>query len=111
MKNFKVGDYVQSEHFSIGQIVEIYDGWCDVEFETGGGGGCLSYDFDELTPVDINEYHAEELLRDWKLLVYKAKEYGMDIRFAPDSTETLELYYHEDYPDLILVDKSTIKEE
>jgi hypothetical protein len=45
-------------------------------------------------------------MNDWHKLVEKAKSNGMDIRFAPNSTETLELYFHDDYPNLILVDKS-----
>ena len=105
-KQFELGDYVQHDDFAIGQIVGLHEGWCFVEFETCGGGGCASYALDELIPVDIQEFHARELLRDWANLVYKAKKYGMDIRFGPNCTETLELYYHEDYPDLILVDKS-----
>lgn len=46
-----------------------------------------------------------ELMNDWSSLVEKAKRYGMDIRFAPNCTETLELYFHDDYPDTLLVDK------
>lgn len=46
-----------------------------------------------------------DLMSDWKRLVVKAKTYGMDILFAPNCTETLELYFHDDYPDTLLVDK------
>lgn len=47
-----------------------------------------------------------DIMDDWRKLVEKAKGNGMDIRFAPNCTETLELYFHDDYPNLILVDKS-----
>ena len=46
-----------------------------------------------------------ELMNDWNRLVEKAKNYGMDIRFAPNCTESLELYFHDDYPNMLLVDK------
>ena len=45
-----------------------------------------------------------ELMNDWYRLVDKAKHYGMDIRLHPES-ETLKLYFHDDYPDTLLVDK------
>lgn len=47
-----------------------------------------------------------DLMSDWYRLVMKARACGMDIRFAPNCTETLELYFHNDYPDMLLVDKS-----
>ena len=34
-----------------------------------------------------------------------AKELGFDVRLSP-TTETLELYFHDDYPDLLWVDKA-----
>ena len=45
-----------------------------------------------------------DILDDWNRLVEKARGYGLDICLAP-GTETLELYFHDDYPDMILVDK------
>lgn len=33
-----------------------------------------------------------------------AKKLGFDVRLTP-TTKTLELYFHDDYPDLLLVDK------
>ena len=52
----------------------------------------------------------DELLRDimsdWERLTMKAKMFGFDIRLNIDSKNSLELYHHDDYPDLILVDKS-----
>lgn len=63
-------------------------------------------------PADLPYTHIEELnpiitelMNDWYDLVKKAKSYGMDIRFAPNCKETLELYFHDDYPDILLVDK------
>lgn len=47
-----------------------------------------------------------DLMNDWYRLVEKANSYGMTIRFAPNATEPLELYFHDDYPDMLLVDKS-----
>lgn len=61
----------------------------------------------DLLPYDRNpELNAivNELMNDWHCLVEKAKNYGMDICYAPGSA-TLELYFHNDYPDMILVDK------
>ena len=46
-----------------------------------------------------------ELMSDWSRLVDKAKEMGLDIKFATDSQNTLELYFNDDYPDTLLVDK------
>lgn len=45
-----------------------------------------------------------ELMNDWDNLVNKAKRFGLDIRLRPES-ETLVLYYNDDYPDTLLVDK------
>ena len=47
-----------------------------------------------------------ELMTDWDRLVEKANSYGMSIRFAPNATEPLVLYFHDDYPNMLLVDKS-----
>ena len=61
------------------------------------------------TFMDI-EPSKDELLRDimsdWVRLASKARVFGFDIRLSPESKSSLELYHHEDYPDLILVDKS-----
>jgi len=46
-----------------------------------------------------------ELMNDYNNLLSKAKSYGLDIKFAPDSKNSLELYFNDDYPDTILVDK------
>ena len=46
-----------------------------------------------------------DIMTDWRNLVIKAKNHGLDIKFAPDSKHTLELYFHDDYPYTILVDK------
>ncbi len=45
-----------------------------------------------------------ELMEDYTKLVEKAKSYGLDIRLY-DQSETLELYFNDDYPDTLLVDK------
>ena len=45
-----------------------------------------------------------ELMNDWEQLLHKAKSYGMDICYAPGS-DTLTLYFHDDYPNMLLVDK------
>ena len=45
-----------------------------------------------------------ELMEDYEKLVEKAKSHGLDIRLY-DSSETLVLYYNDDYPDTLLVDK------
>jgi hypothetical protein len=55
---------------------------------------------DELNDI-INE-----IMDDYEKLVMKAKNRGLDIRLYPES-ETLVLYYNDDYPDTILVDKDT----
>lgn len=60
----------------------------------------LPYTHDEAKNVIITG-----LMMDWQNLVEKAKAAGIDIRFAPNCTETLELYFHDDYPNLLLVDK------
>ena len=45
-----------------------------------------------------------ELMDDFDTLVAKAKSFGLDIRLY-DESETLVLYYNDDYPDTLLVDK------
>ena len=49
-----------------------------------------------------------ELMNDFDNLVNKAKSFGLDIRLFSDS-KTLELYFNDDYPDTLLVDKSESK--
>lgn len=46
-----------------------------------------------------------ELMNDFSNLVKKAKSFDLDIRLHPE-TETLVLYFNDDYPDTLLVDKS-----
>lgn len=55
------------------------------------------------TDRDLNEKIAE-IMDDYAKLVDKAKRYGLDIRLY-NTSETLELYFNDDYPDTILVDK------
>lgn len=56
------------------------------------------------------------VMSDWYALMAKAKTLGLTINLAPD-TAPLELYFNDDYPDMILVDKyysarkNEIKEE
>lgn len=52
---------------------------------------------------ELNEKIAE-LMEDYTRLVKKAKSFGLDIRLY-DESETLELYFNDDYPDTLLVDK------
>jgi hypothetical protein len=114
MHEFKVGDYVYVDDWCYGQIVDISEEGARVEFDTPGGGGSYMFDFDELEPADppLVYTHNEELnevvtalMDDWKRLVAKAKFCGMDIRFAPNCENPLELYFHDDYPNMLLVDK------
>lgn len=46
-----------------------------------------------------------ELMDDFDKLVAKAKKHGLDIRLYPES-DTLVLYFNDDYPDALLVDKA-----
>ena len=46
-----------------------------------------------------------EIMSDFNHLVNKAKTFGLDIRLHPES-ESLVLYFNDDYPDTLLVDKS-----
>ena len=115
MTNFKIGDYVYGDDWCYGRIVDIDpEGYAHVEFETFNGGGCMWFEIDELTLAKspIIYSHDEdknriitELMYDWECLVAKAKCCGMDIRLAPNCSNTLELYFHEDYPNMLLVDK------
>lgn len=52
---------------------------------------------------ELNGY-VTELMDDYARLVRKAKTFGLDIRLY-DNSETLELYFNDDYPDTLLVDK------
>lgn len=53
--------------------------------------------------ADLNS-NITEIMEDYKALVAKAKSMGLDIRLYPEST-TLVLYFNDDYPDSLLVDK------
>ena len=46
-----------------------------------------------------------EIITEYNNLLDKAKSYGLDIKFASDCKNSLSLYFHDDYPDTILVDK------
>lgn len=50
-----------------------------------------------------------EIIDDFRKVVEKAKSYGLDIKLTPSSIESLELYFHDDYPDTILVDKEELE--
>ena len=50
-----------------------------------------------------------ELMEDFDRLVEKAKSKGLYMRLHPES-ETLVLYFHDDYPDTLLVDKDASSE-
>lgn len=61
--------------------------------------------------MNVHYTHNKELnlrvtsiMNDWNRLLKRAKSLGLDIRLIPDGP-TLELYFHDDYPDTILVDK------
>ena len=60
---------------------------------------------------DLN-VKVSELMDDFNTLVSKAKGYGLDIRLFTGS-DTLVLYFNDDYPDTLLVDKnlSSLKRE
>lgn len=65
--------------------------------------------FKKKLPYTRNPKRAKAVNRffkDWLRLVKRAKKTGLRIVFATDSLHDLELYYNDDYPDLILVDKS-----
>lgn len=51
-----------------------------------------------------------ELMEDYDKLVNKAKGYGLDIRLYTNS-KTLVLYFNDDYPDTLLVDKDLSSEK
>lgn len=53
---------------------------------------------------ELNDKVAE-LMDDFNKLVAKAKKHGLDIRLFPES-DTLVLYFNDDYPDTLLVDKA-----
>lgn len=112
---YELGDYVYVGDWLYGQIVDLYEDSVRVEYDTGSGGGSMLVGYNDISladPPKVYDHNPElnaiitELMDDWYRLVRKAKLYGMDIRFAPNASETLELYFHNDYPDLLLVDKS-----
>lgn len=114
MGKFKVGDHVYGDDWCYGEVLEIYEDGALVGFETGSGGGSMFFDWEYLTlDTDYLPYSHDpelnrivtELMQDWNRLVAKAGYYNIDIRFAPNCKNTLELYFHDDYPDLLLVDK------
>lgn len=46
--DFKVGDMVYASDWCYGEIIRIEDNFADVEFETAGGGGTVSFELSEL---------------------------------------------------------------
>lgn len=48
MEKFKIGDWVNASDWCHGQIVEIEDNLAYVEYDTGTGGGCISFELNEL---------------------------------------------------------------
>lgn len=52
--------------------------------------------------------HIDEIITGFRELIEKAKSYGLDIKLTPNSEDSLELYFHDDYPNTILVDKEEL---
>ena len=59
------------------------------------------------TDPTLNSF-VSEIINDFRNLIEKAQSYGLDIKLTPNSASSLELYFHDDYPDTILVDKEEI---
>ena len=57
--DFHIGDMVYAGDWCYGEIVRIENGYADVEYDTGSGGGCLPFELSELT-------HAEETNKEIK---------------------------------------------
>lgn len=115
MSKFKVGDWVYGSDWCYGQITLINGNYCHVEFNTDGGGGCFVFSTKELTHAEPPKVYSSDpdtnqslhyIMEEFERLVKHARLLGFDIRLTPDSKDDLGLYYHEDYPGLILVDKS-----
>lgn len=49
------------------------------------------------------------LMRLWNKFVDRCYKENFDVRFASDDLDTLRLYYHDDYPNMLLVDKTCIR--
>lgn len=65
MSKFKIGDWVYASDWCYGQIVELTDtDVAYVEFQTYGGGGCTSFDIEELYHADPPKPHREVELVD-----------------------------------------------
>ena len=61
--------------------------------------------FNEFYDMNTGRYYIKEILDDFHGLVTKAKTFGLDIKLTPNSNSSLKLYFNDDYPDTILVDK------
>ena len=116
MSKFNIGDWVYGGDWCYGQIVdiEVDSESADVEYTTERGGGCMVFHISDLQHAEppkeyCSDLEKNEILRDimdtFERLVTQAKILGFDIRLSPESNDNLRLYYHEDYPNLILVDK------
>lgn len=53
---------------------------------------------------ELNDKIAD-LMTDYNNFILKAKSYGLDVKLLVSSKNTLELYFNDDYPDTLLVDK------
>ena len=52
MHDFKIGDKVYGSDWCQGVIVDITDDHALVKFETAGGGGTISFPFEEMVPEE-----------------------------------------------------------
>lgn len=55
MHEFNIGDWVYAGDYFYGQIVEFEDDYAHVEFDTGFGGGTLTFALTDLQPAKPHE--------------------------------------------------------
>lgn len=51
-----------------------------------------------------------KLMKSYNRFLKLCKKSGFDVRFYPDDTDTLTLYFNDDCPNLLLVDKDVLNE-
>ena len=95
-------------HYDFANSVPL-DGWC---FKARLASKPVEEEEEVLpyTRIDpVLNKHISEIIGDFRKLIEKAKHYGLDIKLTPNSKFSLELYFHDDYPDTILVDKEELE--
>lgn len=80
MRKFNVGDWVYADDWCYGQIVDIFGDTAYILFETGTGGGCVSFKLGDLSPAAAPKEPVTQEIRDNLLITAGMRAGYMDGR-------------------------------